>query len=215
MKPLPPITLSWILILLVVCITGVSWGATLLYTLDMSRSISREQSIKLIRNRAEFAGNDLVRALSRQWERLRAVAQFAATEQNASELRIRFSTITAANSDVTWIGFTDTSGKVIAASDAMLEGEKVNEQPWFRAGAEGPYVSGKHDGVLQATSLKSDAGEPVPLIDFAMPVMRNNARIGVVAMYVDWGWVRRLLETFDRNDGVDLILLSRDRTVLA
>jgi hypothetical protein len=215
MKPLPPITLNWILILLVICITGLSWGALLPYAFDMSRSISREQSAKAVRNRAEFAGNDLVRALGREWERLYAAAQFVATEQNAGELRAQFSTITAANSDVAWIGFADTSGKIVVASNGVFEGEKVNERPWFRAGAEGPYVGDKHEAVLLAPHLKIEANEPVPLIDFAMPVMRNHARIGVIAMHVDWAWVRKLLETFDRNDGVDVILVSRTGTVLA
>ncbi len=111
MKPLPRTTLSSILLLLVICIIGLVWGTTLPYVLGTSRSISERQSIKLVRSRAELAGKELARALSTQWHRVRAAAQFTANEQNLSELRPRFSTIVAANSDIPWIGLADISGK--------------------------------------------------------------------------------------------------------
>jgi HAMP domain-containing protein len=215
MKPLPRTTLSSILLLLVICIIGLVWGTTLPYVLGTSRSISERQSIELVRSRAELAGKELARALSTQWHRVRAAAQFTANEQNLSELRPRFSTIVAANSDIPWIGLADISGKIVIASNGLLEGQRANERPWFRAGAEAPYVGDKHEAVLLASHMRTQADEPARLIDFAMPVSRNNTLIGVVAMHIDWVWVRSLLEPFDQKDGVDIILLSRNGVVLA
>jgi HAMP domain-containing protein len=155
----------------------------------------------------------LVRALSNQWYRVRAAAQFVTNEQDLSKLRAGFSMIEVANRDIPWIGFADISGKIMVASHGVLEGEKVTERPWFRAGAEGPYVNYEHELLLLASHL-SQSGEMPRLVNFALPVFRNDARIGVIAMHIDWAWVRSLLEPFDQRDGVDIILLSREGEVL-
>jgi hypothetical protein len=97
MKALPRIRLGLILILLVTGITAISWCCILPCMLGLSRSISDRQSSAVIQARAEVASNELVRALSAQWYRVRAVAKFAATDQNLSELRIRLSAIGNAN----------------------------------------------------------------------------------------------------------------------
>jgi hypothetical protein len=142
------------------------------------------------------------------------MARFAASGQSISELRIRLNTIEAANKDISWIGFIEMSGKVVASS-GTLEGEKVDDRQWFHAGVEGPYVGDTHDEPLLATNPSPEPKQSAMAIEFAMPVLRNDAKISVVAMMVDWAWMRSILASFARTDDVDMILLSRQGEVLA
>ena len=215
MRSLPRITLGWILVLGAIAAAAIVWGTTMPYTLFQSRSIGDRYSIETTQNRAEAAGKELVRTLAAQWYRARAMARFAASGQNIGELRIRFNTIEAANKDISWIGFADMSGKVVAASSGALEGKKVDDQQWFRAGVEGPYIGDKHDDLLLAANLSPEPNQSAMVIEFAMPVLRNKEKIGVIAMMVDWTWVHSVLASFARTDGLDMILLSRQGEVLS
>ncbi|SDD20490.1 sensor domain-containing diguanylate cyclase [Belnapia rosea] len=101
-----------------------------------------------------------------------------------------------------WIGFTGTDGKVIAATGGLLEGADVSARPWFRPGLAGPHLGDVHPAVMLAKLLPEDqgGGADAYFVDAAAPVhAADGAVIGVIAGHLTWRWaegVRRELAVF-------------------
>ncbi|MBK8596202.1 MAG: methyl-accepting chemotaxis protein [Holophagales bacterium] len=113
------------------------------------------------------------------------------------------------------IVMTDTSGRVIAASDSQLLGTNEAEAEWFREGQGGdPYFS---------PSVTRDERAGGPVVSFAWRVEEDGSRrvIGVVCARVDYGalFTENLVkkETFGKTGEIlvvdpksGLVLCSRD-----
>lgn len=122
--------------------------------------------------------------------------------------------------DYTWIGFADTEGRVISATDGLLEGQSVAERPWFQHAQSGPTLEDVHDATLLA-SLLGHAGEdePVRFVDVAVPVHdADGALLGVLGAHLSWQWARHLrdalLGTLSAASKTDLWLLRGDGRVV-
>ena len=73
-----------------------------------------------------------------------------------------------------WVGVADTQGLVLAAPGRLLEGRNVSARPWFAHGSRQSFIGGVHDAVLLQSLLPpSPTGEPLRLIDFAAPLLRQ------------------------------------------
>lgn len=85
-----------------------------------------------------------------------------------------------------WIGVADLSGNVVAATDGLLLGVRVDERPWYAAGLKGQYVGDAHFAKLLASLLpRANDNEPLRFIDFAVPVRRNEAVVGVIGLHAN------------------------------
>lgn len=118
-----------------------------------------------------------------------------------------------------WIGVTDTEGRVVAATGGILQGRDVSARPWFSQGLRGTYVGDVHDAVLLASLLpRTSEQEPLRLVDFAAPVQLNGRTSGVLGAHLDMRWAESLrraaLSTTDVNGQVDVLVLSRSGAVL-
>jgi len=106
-----------------------------------------------------------------------------------AERRRLFEAMQSANADYAWIGFADPTGTVVAATQGLLEGTKVDIREWFRSARSGPFSSGLHEYVPLAKELPDSTGEKQRFIDLAAPVMAVNGQIiGVLGAHLNWSW---------------------------
>ncbi|NIX76443.1 sensor domain-containing diguanylate cyclase [Microvirga terricola] len=121
--------------------------------------------------------------------------------------------------DYAWLGFATPDGTVRAATRGMLEGQSVQERPWFREGLKAPMVGDVHEAKLLASLVPSSAnGEPLRLIDIAMPVHDSKGElIGVLGAHLSWNWAREqrrvLFALPEKKRGKSVWILSSDGTV--
>lgn len=118
-----------------------------------------------------------------------------------------------------WIGVTDTEGRVVAATGGVLHGRDVSARPWFSQGLRGTYVGDVHDAVLLASLLpRTSDQEPLRLVDFAAQVQLNGRTSGVLGAHLDMRWAEALrqsaLATNDAHGQVEVLVLHRSGAVL-
>ncbi|MDE2600262.1 MAG: PAS domain S-box protein [Rhodocyclaceae bacterium] len=88
-----------------------------------------------------------------------------------------------------WIGMTDPSGKVLVATQGLLEGTDVSRRPWFANVKENIHLSDVHETRTLAGLLPTDNGEPLRFVDVAFPYMDEFGRpAGVLGVHLYWRW---------------------------
>lgn len=120
-----------------------------------------------------------------------------------------------------WIGYTDTKGKVLAATDGILLGKDLSERPVFKEGIQGKFIGDVHDAVLLAKLLPNPSGEPLQFVDVSLPIKNSQQQtIGVLAAHMSWAWAKEvqqsvLLPSKWAGQNVDMLIVSKqDQTVL-
>jgi hypothetical protein len=132
---------------------------------------------------------------------------------SAEESRRQFSYVAQLDPRYSWIGAADLEGKVVAASQGLLEGQSVAERPWFRRGLNGPAATDVHEAKLLEKLLPASR-EPRRFVDFSAPIKNAQGNItGVLGAHFDWNWVQDNIGSFKAPEG-DVLLVSRDRVVL-
>lgn len=82
----------------------------------------------------------------------------------------------------TWIGLTDTSGRVVASTERLLEGQDVSQQPWFQGAQRTPFIGDVHESPLLDH-----------LIDLAVPVFDEAGVLrGVLGAQLNWAWAQEV-----------------------
>ncbi|QCN97747.1 diguanylate cyclase (plasmid) [Azospirillum argentinense] len=120
---------------------------------------------------------------------------------------------------VSWMGVTDTTGKVLAATGGLLDGVDISKRPVFQNGQKTQFVGDVHDAVMLAFLLPNPTGEAMKFVDISTPV--HNAQgevVGVLATHLSWEWTREirrsLMDTMRGRAELELIVVAADRTVL-
>lgn len=114
-----------------------------------------------------------------------------------------------------WIGLTDASGNVTAASGGLLKGQDVSARPWFSGGMNGDFVADPHDAVLLAKYMKPRPdGEPPRFLDVAAPVKSGQgSTLGVLAAHLHWDWVNEVvsdtLRKRRKNTPLEVLIANR------
>ncbi|MBE9125511.1 MULTISPECIES: hybrid sensor histidine kinase/response regulator [unclassified Coleofasciculus] len=121
--------------------------------------------------------------------------------------------------DYAWIGLTNPTGRVIASTNSILEGQDVSTRPWFQNAPANPYVGDVHEAVLLAKLLPNPTGEPLRFVDVAAPVIDKNGIFqGVLGAHLSWDWAKKvqasLLQPVPKHSQVEVLILSQDGTVL-
>lgn len=95
-----------------------------------------------------------------------------------------------------WIGMTGLDGRVIVATQGMLEGADVSGRPWFRNALAGIHVGDVHEAKLLAKLLPSVNGEPKRFVDIAFPYKGGNGEAaGVLGVHLSWEWAREVRDS--------------------
>ncbi|MBK3774866.1 diguanylate cyclase [Azospirillum brasilense] len=120
---------------------------------------------------------------------------------------------------VSWMGVTDTKGKVLAATGGLLDGVDISQRPVFRNGQKSQFVGDVHDAVMLAFLLPNPTGEAMKFVDISTPVHNDRGEVvGVLATHLSWEWTREirrsLMDTMRGRSELELIVVAADRTVL-
>ncbi len=183
-----------------------------IFTNAMQRRAEVANSARL-RLLGEIVASQLGQRMHELWQDVEALSRVVSLEY-PEEVRRQLTLLTQVDRRYTWIGVADVQGKVLAASQGMLEGASVAERPWFRRGLNGPAAVDVHEAVLLAKLLPARK-EPRRFVDFSAPIKNDQgAVIGVIGAHFDWNMVRDIIQAV-RGQGVDALLVSRDQLVLS
>ncbi len=119
----------------------------------------------------------------------------------------------------TWIGLTDRSGKVIAATGDILLGRDISARPVFQQGVRGFFVGDVHEAVLLASLLPNPDGSPMEFVDIASAVRNPQGEVvGVLAAHLSWAWAREvqrsMLAPAGQQQGAQMFVIAEDDQVL-
>jgi len=161
----------------------------------------------------EIAAEQLGRSMHQLWQSVEGMGRIVSLE-DPQEARRQLDLLAQVDRRYTWIGVADVEGKVITASQGMLEGQSVAERPWFRRGLNGPAATDVHAAVL-LEKLLPPSQEPRRFVDFSAPVKNAQGAVsGVIGAHFDWNFVQATLQAM-KGPGVEVMLISRERTVLS
>ena len=120
--------------------------------------------------------------------------------------------------DYAWIGIAAPDGKVLAATNRMLETRDVTPRPWFSKGQQ-DFIAEDYHPALLLGNLLPHATDPWRFVDVAGPIRGADGQLrGVLAIHLSWDWARRmahdLLTPALREYGAEIIVVRSDGVVL-
>ncbi len=111
-------------------IFGVRWQAQ-----EYQVSLQRELGLR----GAQALAQTFNKAISREWDSLRAVAGRTAYAEVA-EMQEFSNAVVQAGGQIAWAGFASPDGEIIAGSRGERVGQDVSQRNWFRSGFRGETV---------------------------------------------------------------------------
>jgi len=203
-------TLVFVIGALLMLIPAIVAGTMFTNAMQRRAEVANSARLRLL---GEIVADQLGRRMQELWQTVEGMARVVRLD-DPDEIRRQLTLLSKVDRRYTWIGVADVQGKVIVASQGMLEGASVAERPWFRRGLNGPTAVDVHEAVLLAKLLPATQ-EPRRFVDFSAPIRNDQgAVIGVIGAHFDWNMVRDIIQAV-RGQGVDAILVSRDRVVLS
>ncbi|MBP2297058.1 sensor domain-containing diguanylate cyclase [Azospirillum rugosum] len=144
--------------------------------------------------------------------RIDALQNWGAAQKVVDELKAKDQT-------VAWVGVTDRSGKVVAASEGILLGADASSRPVYLEGRKGPFAGDVHDAVMLAKLLPNPSGEPMKFVDIAAPIQdAAGALVGVLGAHFSWAWACQAERSFRQamHGRLDLetFVVAKDATIL-
>ncbi|WP_158284549.1 sensor domain-containing diguanylate cyclase [Azospirillum sp. TSO35-2] len=144
--------------------------------------------------------------------RIEALKDPAVAQSTIDELKRRDPTIA-------WIGMTDATGRVVAASNGLLMGADIGSRPVHQEGMKSLFVGDVHEAVALRGKVPHLPGETPKFVDVSAPLQKaDGTPIGVLAAHYSWDWaqgaIRQLIEPLHDRKGLTLYILSADGTVL-
>ncbi|NIA56732.1 diguanylate cyclase [Massilia sp. TW-1] len=120
--------------------------------------------------------------------------------------------------DYAWIGIAKPDGRVLAATNGLLENRDVRARPWFHAGQLHVIAEDYHPATLLG-SLLPRTPDPWRFVDVAGPIRDADGTLrGVLAIHLSWTWARsvaaELLTPALRGSGAEIIVVRNDGVVL-
>jgi signal transduction histidine kinase len=114
-----------------------------------------------------------------------------------------------------WIGVAKADGRVLAATQGMLETADVSQRPWFAKGLVHASVHDVHEAKLLARLIPSPSGaEPLRFVDVSAPWRVQGQVVGVIGAHLSWAWAderrHEALASVAGREGVDIVLVNRD-----
>lgn len=165
--------------------------------------------------RSEVIAQNIGRSLYEDWQELEHLAELLATEDPAA-LKGYMDGMRSSAGRVAWVGFTDISGIVVAASANLLQGADVSERPLFKGGLRGGFAGDVQDAELLTQALGMDPNNPLKIIGLSMPVYDLDGEIkGVVAAVIKAEWLLQQLSDNAQLMDMDVYLIGSDGQVSA
>jgi HAMP domain-containing protein len=141
-------------------------------------------------NLAYQVGDKIDRAIYERYRAMRFAASLAplrTATAPADERRRLLESLFDASPDNAWLGFADSAGTVVAATQRLREGDKVDTTAWFRGARNKAYAGGPHESPDLARELPNTGTEPPRFIDVAVPVTTAEGKfLGVLGAHLRW-----------------------------
>lgn len=141
-------------------------------------------------------GDRLDRTIYERYRALEFAANLAAlraADTAPADRRRVLAALQDATPDFAWIGFLDTTGRIVASTKGQLEGTSAENRLWFRNAREQPYAGNPREiPELTAETASPDEPDAAPrFLDLAVPVTDLDGRLGgVLAAHLRWNWTR-------------------------
>lgn len=154
------------------------------------------------------------RALHEEWQNIQHLAD-AVRIGDPDDLASRLTAAVGDGAKISWAGYADLNGTVLAASNGLLEGVHVGERLWFQRGLEAPFAGDVHEAVLLASLLPGNDGEPLRFLDLATPVRNASGDpIGVLGFHLNFAWAQNFIAEQAAALEIDAYLVSQDGSVV-
>jgi len=118
-----------------------------------------------------------------------------------------------------WAGYVDASGRVIAATGGILEGQSVADRTWFPQGLKAPFISDLRKPPMQQDPLPVAAPMATRYIALAAPIVDPaGGTLGVVGVQMSWNWADSLKHKLDHASHpsglVETFIVDRNGVIL-
>jgi diguanylate cyclase (GGDEF)-like protein len=189
-------------------------------------AVSRNQTVELIRADLQAVARTMADRLGGGVnEKLREISLLGDLEplseiwSDAAQIRSALELLQQATPTFAWIGFADKTGKVIAATERLLEGKSAADRPWFVHGLIGNTIEDVHEAKLLANLLRDRAQlEPLRFFDVASPVYNAGGElVGVLGAHINWEWASELRTSTlaaDSHPDTKILIVRRDGTAI-
>ncbi|HEY9193674.1 MAG TPA: ATP-binding protein [Methyloversatilis sp.] len=196
---------------------GIAFGLLLTGLMEWRlETTARTAALQALHLTAHSIASRLTADLENREREVALMADLAGTSGITDPASIRFLLDGLKKREPTyaWIGMTDASGNVLAATDGLLEGVNVSARPWFVAGSQARFLGDPHEAKLLAGALKSEVpDEPLRFVDVAAPLTGDgHETAGVFGAHLHWRWVRQVIADAlqQTDDGTKFEVLVAD-----
>lgn len=146
------------------------------------------------------------------WETTNQLAKVI-DANNSQETRRQLTFLRQAENRWHWLGLADLEGRIVAASDGSLEGERASATTWFRRGLIESTGDQLDTGLLSNMALRK-GGDANRSIILSTPVRDSNSNvIGVLGVQLSWPWLAEQIASISSGN-VDVLLVARDNSIL-
>ena len=210
--------ISLVLSLAFSALAALAVGLTLLVLERYAERALERDAGKALHYFAHHIASELDQEIYRNYDALRVYSRLTIfASQDEALLRQDLEAYRHTRPMYDWLGVINANGMIRVATGGELEGLSVVDDPGFRAGQQGPYVS-------EARPLVRDSGELVSRstrlgLEMAVPLPRREGRVnGVLAARLSWDWALRILD--DKlipavgEHGIETFVLDRRGAVL-
>jgi signal transduction histidine kinase/ActR/RegA family two-component response regulator len=120
--------------------------------------------------------------------------------QKLPKLEVLLNNLQRSKPSFSWIGYTDTEGQVLAATNGMLKGVNVSQRPWFQLGLKKSATVDVHEAVLLSKLLTPDNTHPLRFVDVVSPVKsRDGVTIGVLGAHLSVDWLSQQMNFYAKS----------------
>ena len=207
---------------LALAFTLLSLLLTVLLTVFSDRTASTQVRQSIGTNLAELANQTTSRldqAMFERYREVRLIANRLNGTLDLAEVKTEIDALQKSYPTYAWIGVTDPTGKVLAATRNMLEGADVSQRPWFQNALKGQAMGDVHEALLLAQLVGSPKGEPMRFVDIAFALKDDAGQLtGVLGVHLSWTWAREIEQAIfvpvGRSRTTDPLIISSTGAVL-
>lgn len=150
--------------------------------------------------------------------RLLAALPSVRQARNPAAARVTLESLQQTFPDYAWIGMADASGRVVASTMGLLEGNDVSMRPWFQVGRDGVRATDYHPALL-LEKLMPQRPDPWRFVDVSTPVFSQDGELfAVLGLHLSWEWARSqarmLLTPALREYGAEILVVRADGAVM-
>lgn len=102
-----------------------------------------------------------------------------------------------------WIGLMNPQGKVLTATDGVLQGTDLSICAIFRQGKNGLFVGDVRKATMLAKLLPHPENTPLRFVDISMPIGEGELKDWVLVAHLSWTWAREVEEFILSGEGSD------------